>query len=340
MPDAVGHLVGLQAQAPMPPYYGLWSRPEGFDPHELGRLLTERKVVRLTLMRGTVHLVTVDDALALRPLMQGVIERQHSGAFGRRMGGAEPGELARAVRELLAGGALTARELGRRLVERGIGDDVEAIGQRRARPRAARAGDAARGLGPRRPGEVRDDRGLTGRELEREPSIDGGGPSLPGLVRPGVGDGRAELVGADEAEPVLERLRPELVTFRDEQERELFDLPDAPRPGAGHAGAGAASSASTTTCCSARRPPADHPRGLPWEAMLADGRFVNNLLVGGKLRATWWIERDGKRGCARDSPVRRVTARSLHEVAAEAGRLLGLQRCRENGGPVRGGGLG
>jgi hypothetical protein len=56
--EVIEHLVGLQAQATQPPYYGLWSRLEGFDPHELGALLTDRHAVRMTLMRGTVHLVT------------------------------------------------------------------------------------------------------------------------------------------------------------------------------------------------------------------------------------------------------------------------------------------
>src|SRR5918996_1101070 len=108
--EAIEHLVGLQAQSVPPTYYGLWSRLEPFDPHELGRMLTDREAVRMTLMRGTVHLVTVRDALLLRPLVQVVIERGHNGAFGRRMGGADIGEL------------------GRRLVARGIGDDVEAMG--------------------------------------------------------------------------------------------------------------------------------------------------------------------------------------------------------------------
>src|SRR5919106_3588381 len=123
--DTVEHLIGLQAQSIAPPYCGLWSRIEGFDPHELGRLLTDREAVRLTLLRGTVHLVTVPDALLLRPLVQGVIERSHSGAFRRRMEGADPRELERAVREMLDGEALGARELGRRLVARGIGSDPE-----------------------------------------------------------------------------------------------------------------------------------------------------------------------------------------------------------------------
>ena len=52
-------------------------------------MLTEREAVRMTLMRGTVHLVTVRDALWLRPLAEVAAVRSHNGAFGRRMGGAD-----------------------------------------------------------------------------------------------------------------------------------------------------------------------------------------------------------------------------------------------------------
>ncbi|WP_396230948.1 DNA glycosylase AlkZ-like family protein, partial [Frankia sp. EI5c] len=68
--DAVEHLVGMQAQAPFPPYTGLWTRLHGFRPEELGQLLVNRGVVRIALMRGTVHLVSAADALALRPVLQ------------------------------------------------------------------------------------------------------------------------------------------------------------------------------------------------------------------------------------------------------------------------------
>ena len=56
--DAIEHLVGMQAQAPFAPYYGLWSRLDGFTGDELSGLLTGRKAVRVVLMRGTIHLVT------------------------------------------------------------------------------------------------------------------------------------------------------------------------------------------------------------------------------------------------------------------------------------------
>jgi hypothetical protein len=78
--DAIERLVGMQAQAPLAPYVGLWTRLAGFASDELAGLLLERRAVRMTLMRGTIHLVTDRDALALRPLIQPVLDRYHGRA--------------------------------------------------------------------------------------------------------------------------------------------------------------------------------------------------------------------------------------------------------------------
>jgi hypothetical protein len=320
--EVVEHLLGLQAQARMPPYQGLWSRLEGFDPHELGRLLTEREVVRLTLMRGTVHLVTVRDALLLRPLVQVVIERSHNGAFGRRMGGADPAELAAAVRRLLDDRPMTARELGRALVERGIGADPEAVGN------AARVYVPLVQVPPRgvwgRSGRARYAtlESWTGRELEDEPSIDEVVLRYLGSFGPATVADVQRWSGLTKLKAVLERLRPRLVMFRDEDGKELFDVPDAPRPDPdvpapvrllgeydnvllGHAD---------------RRRLV--PEDFPWAAMLAPGRFVNNLLVDGMLRATWWLEREGDRAALAIRPFRELSAAERDEVAAEAEGML------------------
>lgn len=80
--DAVEHLVGLQAQATPPPYYGLWSRLRGFGHDDLSAPLEAGELVRMTLMRGTVHLVTPRDAAFLRPLLQPVIERGTAASSG------------------------------------------------------------------------------------------------------------------------------------------------------------------------------------------------------------------------------------------------------------------
>src|SRR5882672_8082561 len=68
--EVLAHLVGLQAQSPDAPYYGLWSRLAGFRAAVLAELLTDRRAVRATLWRGTLHAVTSEDCLTLRMLAQ------------------------------------------------------------------------------------------------------------------------------------------------------------------------------------------------------------------------------------------------------------------------------
>ena len=72
----------MQAQVPHNPYTALWSRLEDFRPESLSELIEQQELVRIGVMRGTIHLVTADDCLLLRPLMQPVLDaqlRRHGG---------------------------------------------------------------------------------------------------------------------------------------------------------------------------------------------------------------------------------------------------------------------
>jgi hypothetical protein len=58
---AIARLAGLQAQWAPAPYIGLWSRLATFAIPDLERALAQRRVVKATLMRGTLHLVSAKD---------------------------------------------------------------------------------------------------------------------------------------------------------------------------------------------------------------------------------------------------------------------------------------
>lgn len=62
---AIERLAGLQAQWAPAPYIGLWSRLTKFAIADLERALAARRVVKATLMRGTLHLVSAKDYPAL-----------------------------------------------------------------------------------------------------------------------------------------------------------------------------------------------------------------------------------------------------------------------------------
>ncbi len=130
VPEALEHLVGLQAQNPRDPYLSLWARLDAFDPERLSELLASRRAVRISLMRATIHLVTARDALAIRPVLQSWLERNLYKAtpFGRQIEGIDLEALTAAARKLLVDEPMMFTELGRRLGERFPGYDPTALG--------------------------------------------------------------------------------------------------------------------------------------------------------------------------------------------------------------------
>ncbi len=113
--EAIEYLVGMQAQAPLAPYVGLWTRLHQFDPSTLSEAIESREAVRIALMRSTIHLVSAADCLSLRPVMQAAITAGPGHSSWRRAAGADPEKLEAEARELLGGTPMTYVDLVRAL---------------------------------------------------------------------------------------------------------------------------------------------------------------------------------------------------------------------------------
>jgi hypothetical protein len=317
--EVVEHLVGMQAQEPKDPYVGLWTRLQSFRPEELEGLIEAREAVRMTLMRGTIHLVTARDCFALRPAMQAVTERVHwSGSpFGRRLGGADPEEVVAAGRELLDEEPRTRAQIRDRLGERWPDRDAEAMAHTvtyllpvvQIPPRGlwSRSGRAT----------LTTVEAWLGRPLDGDPAPDRAVLRYLGAFGPASVKDVAAWSGFTRVREVIERLRGDLRTFRDENGVELFDLPDAPL-------------GDRDTPAPVRFLPeydnaflshADRSRIVRADDRprlgFGDGRFFSMVLIGGFLRAAWRVE-DGDLVV---KPARRLSKRDAAAVEAEGRRL-------------------
>lgn len=324
--DMIEHLVGMQAQEPDDPYIGLWTRLEGFRAEELSGLISDRQAVRASLMRATIHLVSADDCLRLRPVVQPVLERDvyPNSTYGReRLAGLDMMALLEAGRELLDDRPRTNAELRSLLGARWPERDPAALAY------------AVRGLlpvvhipprgiwGESGPVALSTVETWIGRgvESDREPDemvlryLRAFGPATVSDVRTW-----SKLTGL---RTVVELLRPRLRTFRDEHGRELFDVPDAPLP-------------DPDTPAPPRFLPrfdnallshADRGRIIGDEyrkRIIASGGMgsVGTVLVDGLVRGTWKTERIRKKATLLIEPFEVLPKKYRDTVAEEGERLV------------------
>ena len=193
-------------------------------------MLTDRRAVRIAIMRSTVHLVTAEDCRFLRPLHAAFLERALLTSTWRTgLDDLDLGAVVAAGRALVEEQPLTFRELGVRLAERWP--------------------SATRRRSPRR----------CGRWRRWSTAAPGGGagqarwssppPSTAGWRRRSTSAALDEMVlrylaafgptsvmdvqawsGLTRLKEVTDRLGDRVRRFRNEAGRELLDLPDAPRP--------------------------------------------------------------------------------------------------------------
>ncbi|MEU1476950.1 winged helix DNA-binding domain-containing protein [Streptomyces sp. NPDC005760] len=313
---AVGHLLGLQAQNVKPPYWALAARLDGFTPEALSQLMAEREVVRIVTMRSTIHTHTAEDCLTLRPLVQPARDRELTN-FRKGLEGVDLDRLVVLARDLVEAEPRTMKQLREALLAQWPDADPQALAIA-ARCRLPLVQVTPRGLWGRS-GQV----ALTtaehwlGRPTQPTPTPDATVLRYLAAFGPASGKDMQTWAGLTRLRDAFERLRPRLLTFRDENGVELFDLPDAPRP-------------AEDTPAPPRFLPefdnlllshADRTRVVPkeyWGRSWQGNQAYCTLLVDGFLAGVWKLTEDA----LVVEPFGRLTKAQQEDVTAEGERML------------------
>jgi hypothetical protein len=333
---AIEQVGGLQAQEPASPYIALWSRLRPFDPVGLERAFSERRLVKATLMRVTLHAVSRGDYApflqVLRPMLGSVRRTDLSTLDGPVLD-----EIADAVLEFASRprSSVELRDEAARL----SGAPGEEAWWRVRRRRAfvyVPTGDPW-SFG-RRPflaaasAWLHDDPALTG-ELPVDRSAERFVRRYLGAFGPATAADLSNWSGVSLAtvRPGLDRVEAagELARYSDEAGRTLLDLvgaalpdPDVPAP----------------------------PRLLPmWDSVLLahhdrtrvlpqpyrpvviarNGDVLPTFLVDGQVAGLWWAEPDGGRARVVLEPFAPIPARERAALDDEAERLAAFLSERE-----------
>jgi len=336
---AVEQLAGLQAQHPGWPRVGLWSRLRRMTPTDLAEALARREIVRATLMRGTLHIVSAADfwsfstvTLAIRQTQfrlyyeqdatdPRIIERlrpTHEAALAAL---AEKPHSMAELRTVLAAAAPTAAAdrdelyVGRHFIATVPLIDFPAPAGEARYGRSTYV-SAAEWLGPAPP-EASDPRRALGLVAER----------YFGAFGPASVEDFAAWLGRrpPQVRPSIEALADRLVTFTDGAGRELFDLADAPRPPSTRR-ARARFLARWDSLLLGHQPKfrtrvlsADHHAAVN----RANADVLPTFLLDGFVAGTWRNEPAKRKAPAELalSPLRRLSAGERRELVAEAERL-------------------
>ncbi|HEU0305318.1 MAG TPA: winged helix DNA-binding domain-containing protein [Gaiellaceae bacterium] len=304
----IERLVGMQAQLPSAPYVGIWTRTTGFRRQALERELARAAVVKATVMRQTLHLVTRRDYALIR-----AAQSETNYPWQSR----QAKELAPSVRAFAGSGPVTTTEALAHLErEHGLTGIEARRAWRAARVRAHLLHHHETALWRARP----EGRFVALDEPEAHDPTQARAEILRRYLAAFGPASRRDIVAwsmlhVPEIQRALDRLEP-LRRFRDEQGRELLDVPRAPLP-------------DPETPAPARFLPkwdnvllafADRTRVLPEEhrrtVIRMNGDVAATFLVDGLVAGMWRVE-NGRVLLEPFEPLSRAAQGELEEEAAQ-----------------------
>lgn len=231
--DAMKQLAGLQAQLSNPPYIGLWSRLRGFQRKDLIHLLEQRQVIRTSMMRRTLHLTTAEDYMHFRPALQALHTRHLNAYLEKNPGvGATKDYLEASLRAYLQEKPRTNVELRRKIAE--LLPDMDKPETllyiiRIFLPLIQTFPGGVWGVGGS-PAYTEATQWLKRSFASPEAGLRTLILSYLAAFGPASIKDIQSWSGLSRLQPAIDALRTELLTLRDEQGRELFDIPGSPLP--------------------------------------------------------------------------------------------------------------
>ena len=309
--DAVEHLVGMQAQSPTAPYLGLWSRLAPFALSDLANALSDRRLVRISLMRGTIHLVSARDGRAFSPLMLPI--------FARAVPSAPNDRVLPAAIELLEATPRTLAELRLLLAEQ-LDGDGEAMA-RAARYLLPLIHVPPRGLwGKSGQARLTTVRAWLGADVEACP-IDAVILRYLTAFGPASVKDMQTWCGLTGLREVVDRI--DVRTFRDPAGVVLYDVPDGELPDP-DTPAPVRLLPEYDNCLRShtdrRRVMTDEVRALLFATK--NDAPMPAFLIDGLVRGTWKLDRTRTTATITLRPFTKLSKKDTAAVTAEADRLL------------------
>ncbi len=228
--DAVERLIGLQAQQARPPFVGLWTRLAGFERESLLDQIRKRKMVRVTTMRATLHLMSAKDYLQFRGSMQPALSAAMRSVVQSRKAAVDIEAIVAAAERCFAERPQTFSELRASLLQEFPDTDERAMGYlaRTRLPLVMVPDDGEFGFGT--------DSKFAAASWYLKAPLQSEGHVEDLMLRYLAAFGPATVAdaqswsGLPKLKAVFDKMRPTLKTFRDERKRELFDVLKGPQP--------------------------------------------------------------------------------------------------------------